>query len=60
VTPFRAQRWDAEHSLALVVLRGERDAAQSCGWFPAAAPPSAAETLLWLEHSPSMLQLQWG
>jgi hypothetical protein len=28
VTLFRARRWDVEHGLASVVLRGERDAAQ--------------------------------
>jgi hypothetical protein len=53
-------RWgDAEHGLALVVLRGECDIAQRGGWFPSTVPPSAGETPSWLEHSLSML-LQWG
>jgi hypothetical protein len=54
---FRARRWDAEHRLASVVLRSERDAALRDGWFSAMALPSTGETLSWLEHSPSMLWL---
>jgi hypothetical protein len=57
VMPIRAQRWDGEHGLALIVLRGERDAARRGGWFSAVAPPSVGETLSWLVCSPSMLSL---
>jgi hypothetical protein len=55
--PFWAQQWDAEHGFASVVLCSERDSARRGGWFLDMALPSAGETLSWLEHSPSMLQL---
>jgi hypothetical protein len=57
VMPFRAQQPNAEHGLASVVLRSERDAAQRGGWLPTMALSSVGETLLWLERSPSMLWL---
>jgi hypothetical protein len=53
--PIRARWWDADDELASVDLRGEHDAAQRGGWFPATEPLSAGETLSWLEHSSSML-----
>jgi hypothetical protein len=59
MTLFRARWWDAEHGLQLVVLHGERDAAQKGGWLPSTTPPSVGETLSWLECSPSMLRLLW-
>jgi hypothetical protein len=60
MTPFWGRWWDAEHGFASVVLCVQCDVAQKGGWFPAAAPLSVRETLSWLEHSPSMLRLQWG
>jgi hypothetical protein len=60
VMPFWGRWWDAEHGFASVVLCVQCDVARRGGLFSAVAPPSVRETLSWLEHSPSMLQLQWG
>jgi hypothetical protein len=49
-----AQWGDADYRLASAILRGERDAAQRDGWFPAMMPSFAGETLPWLERSPFM------
>jgi hypothetical protein len=60
MAPTLTRRGDAEHGLASIVLRGERDTARRGGWFSVMEPPSAGETSSWLERSPSMLWLWQG